>query len=69
MKTISITYTYNVKGYINNTHVLTECGRVINILKGVELKPQLRGKKKSWFIDGKWQSEFNLNTDRVVCPF
>lgn len=69
MKTISITYTYNVKGFINDTHVLTECGRVINILKGVELKPQPRGSKPMYWIDGKWQSEFKLNTIRVECPF
>lgn len=69
MKTISITYTYNVKGYINDTHVLTECGKVINILLGKEIKPKLRGSKKMWLINGKWQSEFKLNTNRVECPF
>lgn len=69
MKTISITYTYNVKGHIDDQHILTECGKVIHVLKGKEIKPQLRGSKKMWLISGKWQGEFKLNTNRVECPF
>ena len=69
MKTITISYTYNVKGFINDTYVLTECGKVINILQGKKIKPQLRGNKAMYWIDNKWQNNFKLNTNRVECPF
>ncbi len=69
MKTISITTTYNVKGYINDSYILTECGKVINVKLGKEIKPVLRGSKPMYWIDNKWQCDFKLNTDRVECPF
>jgi len=69
MKTISITYTYNVKGFINESYVLTECGKVINIKLGKEVKAVLRGSKQMYWIDGKWQNDFKLDTNRVECPF
>ena len=69
MKTITLSYTYNVKGYINDSYILTECGKVINMKLGKEIKPVLRGLKPMYWIDNKWQCDFKLNTDRVECPF
>ena len=69
MKTISITYTYDVKGFINDDHILTTCGKVFNIKLGREIKAQMRGSKTAYWIGGKWQSEFNLDINRVECPF
>jgi hypothetical protein len=69
MKTITISTTYNVKGFINYTHVLTECGKVINIIQCKEVKPQLRGNRAMYWIDNKWQNDFKLNTNIVECPF
>lgn len=71
MKTITVSYTYNVKGFINDSYVLTECGKVINIKLGKEVKPVLRGSKVMYWIYGifKDKNNFKLNTNRVECPF
>jgi len=69
MKTITISTTYDVKGWINDTHILTTCGKVVNVKLGRIVNPVLRGSKLSYFIDGKWQNEFKLDTNKVECPF
>ena len=69
MKTISITTTYNVKGFINDNYIMTQCGLVINIKLGKVISPALRGSKVMYWIDGSWQSNFTLNTNKVECPF
>ena len=69
MKTITISTTYIVKGMINDSYLMTECGKVINVILGKEIKPQLRGNKAMYWIEGKWQNDFKLNTNRVKCPF
>ena len=38
MEKISITYTYNVKYFVSEDICLTECGKLINVKKGIELK-------------------------------
>jgi hypothetical protein len=69
MKTITVSTTYNVKGFINNSYVMTECGKIINVKLWKEVKPVLRGNKAMYWIDGKFQNDFKLNTNRVGCPF
>lgn len=69
MKTVSVTYTYDVEGWIDDTHVLTKCGKVINIKLGKEIKPQLRGSKAMYWISGKWQNDFKVDELKTKCPF
>ncbi len=68
MKTISITTTYNIKCGIKDhpDYVITECGKVINIKKGIVIKNVYPG---GYYLNGKFISrllEMPLNND---CPF
>lgn len=69
MKTITISTTYNVKGWINDTHILTECGKVVNVKLGKEIKPVLRGSKKSYWINSEFISDLIVIEKPIECPF
>lgn len=69
MKTITVSYTYDVKGWISGNHILTTCGKVIEVKKGREVVPVLRGSKKAWYINGEYLTELKLIENKTVCPF
>ena len=70
MEKISVTYTYNVKYFVSDEICLTECGKVINVKKGIELKQFLRGKHKAVYINGYAVFVEDLKpVERIACPF
>lgn len=42
METVCVTYTYHVKCFVSEDICLTECGKYINVKKGIELKQFIR---------------------------
>lgn len=70
MKTITVSYTYNIKFNFNGGCV-TECGKVINTLTGKELKQFLNGSKKAVYIKGKAVNIEDLTPliNEIICPF
>ena len=70
MERVSVTYTYNVKFWVSDDICLTECGKLINVKKGIELKQFLRGNKKAVYINGCAIFVDDLKpVERIVCPF
>ncbi len=70
METITVSYTYNIKFYIEGGCV-TECGKVINMKSGKELKQFLNGTKRAVYIGGKATNIEDLKpiNKEVECPF
>jgi hypothetical protein len=70
METVTISYTYNVKCYVHPYYIMTECGKIINIKKGIECKQFLRGKHKAVYIDGVINFVDELKPIHIEkCPF
>jgi hypothetical protein len=70
MKKVTISTTYNVKYFVSDDICLTECGKYINVKKGIELKTFLRGNKKAIYVNGVAQFTEDLKpVERIVCPF
>ena len=69
MEKVTISHTYDVKYWLNNDVCLTICNKVINTKLGKELKPILRGSKKSYFINGKFISDLKPIKRDIQCPF
>lgn len=69
MEKVTVSYTYDVKYWINNYVCLTNCGKVINAKLGKEIKPVLRGSKKAYFIEGKFTAELKPYTRDIIVPF
>ena len=70
MEKFSVTYTYDVKFWVLDDICLTECGKIINVKKGIELKQFLRGKHKAVYINGCAVFVKDLKpVERIVCPF
>lgn len=71
MEIISITYTYNIKHFVSDDICVTECGKYINVKKGIELKKFLNGKKVAIYINGKATNLEDLKPIKrdVQCPF
>ena len=73
MKTITISNTYKVSGFIeqDESYILTECNKVINIKTRRVIKPYLLFGQKGFYLRNKFVplSEMKLNTNKVECPF
>jgi hypothetical protein len=71
METITISVTYNVKHFVTEDICLTECGKYINVKRGIEIKPFLRGNKKAVYVNGvaTFTEELKPIKREIQCPF
>lgn len=70
MEKVTISITYNVRHFISDDICLTTCGKYINVKRGIEIKPFLRGNKKAIYVNGVATFTDDLKqVERIVCPF
>lgn len=50
MKTITISTTYTLKWYINDTYKVSTCGNVFNTKRGIKIKRVLNGGSVGYWI-------------------
>jgi hypothetical protein len=73
MKTITVSNTYEVSGFLeqDQNYVLTKCGKVINITTRRVIKPYLLFGEKGYYIKTKFVPLRNIKTNNTLieCPF
>ncbi len=71
MKTVTVSITYNVKHWVNDSHVLTECGRIINVKRGAECRQFLRGSQPAVYMNGIVYliEDLKVFVKTIDCPF
>lgn len=74
METISISTTYTLKWYINDTYKVSTCGNVFNVKRGVKLKRVLNGGSVGYWIGKEFVTLKELRTrlkkiEKTKLPF
>lgn len=71
MEKVTVSYTYDVKHFVSDNICLTECGKYINVKKGIELNQFYRGLEICIYISGKAIKVKDLKPIKkeIYCPF